>query len=32
VFIIRALDVPTPGREPAPVEEFGEVAPAPVGA
>jgi len=32
VFIIRALDVPTPGREPAPVEEFGEVAPAPAGA
>ncbi|TMD31959.1 MAG: PTS N-acetylglucosamine transporter subunit IIB, partial [Chloroflexi bacterium] len=32
VFIIRALDVPTPGREPEPVEEFGEVAPAPVGA
>jgi PTS system N-acetylglucosamine-specific IIC component len=32
VFIIRALDVPTPGREPVPVEEFGEVAPAPAGA
>jgi N-acetylglucosamine PTS system EIICBA or EIICB component len=29
VFIINALDVPTPGREPEPAEEFGEVAPAP---
>jgi PTS system N-acetylglucosamine-specific IIC component len=25
VFVIRALDVPTPGREPEAVEEFGEV-------
>ena len=31
VFIIRALDVPTPGREPEAVEEFGEAPePAPV--
>jgi N-acetylglucosamine PTS system EIICBA or EIICB component len=28
-FLINALDVPTPGREPEPVEEFGEAAPVP---